>query len=339
MALLGCAVWFSANAAPDTVPPPPRSNPRQNLADIKAILAQPDNQLDLIRAKLKIDQMIDPTIDIEKTITQINSMATKIKQMLPPKATVQTKMLTLRQFLYLPGPWNNNNPFHYDFDDKQGTSVQGAMLAHYLATRKGQCVSMPLLYIALAERLDMAVALATAPNHMFVMLKDESGAWLNLETTADGAPTSLATYQRQTPMTQTALSQGAYMRPLTKREAVAAMAELLVHTYIGGGQPEEAISLAHLALQYYPTDIALYLYAGKAFHTMVQRDFVAVYPTSDDIPVNQKARFNGLAGRAMALQQKAIALGYQPAAAAGQGAYVDKVNQAKANFVKKDRNQ
>ena len=79
------------------------------------------------------------------------------------------------------------------------------------------------------------------------------------------------------------------MRPLTKREAVAAMAELLVGTYMADGQPEEAISLANLALPYYPTDIALYLYASKAFQTMVQRDFVTVYPTSDDIPVNQKA--------------------------------------------------
>ena len=339
MALWGWAMWLSASAIPDADPQPPRSTSRQNLADIKAILAQPDNQLDLIRVKLKIDQMIDPSVDIEKTVKQIDGMATKVKQMLPPNATAQTKMLALRQFLYLPGQWNNNNPFHYDFDDKLGQSLQGALLSHYLATQKGQCVSMPLLYIALAERLGMDVALAEAPNHLFVMLKDESGAWLNLETTADGAPTSLASYQRQTPMTQTALSQGAYMRPLRKREAVAALAELLVRAYMDDGQPEDAISLANLALPYHPTDIALYLYASKAFQAMVQRDFVSAYPTSADIPFNQKARFDGLAGRAFALQQKAIALGYQPPGSAVQGAYMEKVNQAKTNFVKKDHNQ
>lgn len=147
-------------------------------------------------------------------------MTNKIRAMLTQNASNAEKVATLRKFIYVSGPWNANSPFHYDFDDPEGHRLEGAVLSNYIATKKGQCVSMPLLFIFLAERLKLPVALARAPNHTFVMLKNDDDNWTNLETTSDGGPASFETIQRQAPMTEAAIGNGVYMRALDKRRRV-----------------------------------------------------------------------------------------------------------------------
>ncbi|MHA6897314.1 transglutaminase family protein [Ralstonia pseudosolanacearum] len=179
-----------------------------NIRRIQAILETSDEKIDLVRAKLAIDKMIDPSIDIEATVAKIDAIAAQNGQALPANASAWDKMQALRQFFYRAGPWNDNRPWHYDFDHPRGDNMADMLLPNYLETRKGQCVSMPLLFMFVAQKLGMEVALALAPNHTFVMLKNDNGAWLNLETTADGAPTRLETYQRQIPMSKRALDNG-----------------------------------------------------------------------------------------------------------------------------------
>lgn len=48
---------------------------------IKAMLEKPTDKLDLARIKLTIDKMIDPTIEVEKTLAAIETMVSEIKGM------------------------------------------------------------------------------------------------------------------------------------------------------------------------------------------------------------------------------------------------------------------
>ena len=216
------------------------------VAVVRSILDQSEDKIDLTQAKLTFDRMVYPTPPTATTTAHIDSMAGIIRAMLPANATNADKVAALRKYIYTAGAWNGNKPFHYNFDDPDGESLEGSIVARYIETKKGQCISMPLLFIFLAERLKLPVAIAKAPNHTFVMVQGENGSWTNLETTSDGGPASLATIQRQAPMTQTAIDNGVYMRPLGKRETVAAMAEVLLHSYRDKKQPEAVIALSEL---------------------------------------------------------------------------------------------
>jgi regulator of sirC expression with transglutaminase-like and TPR domain len=317
---------------PSTTRAPPTSDP--NLAVVQSLLEQPEDQIDLTRAKLTIDRMVNSSVDVEKAVTAIDAMASEVRQMLPPGASSWDKMMTLRQYLYIPGVWNGNNPFHYNFEDVKGTDLQDKLLPHYLATRKGQCVSMPALYLVIAQRLGMNVALAQAPNHTFVMLKNDDGTWVNLETTADGAPTKLATYQRQMPMSQKALDNGVYMRPLGRRETVATMAEELTQFYGEQHRYEQVIALAELRLRYHPTDVSTLIYESDAYRATAFRDYISKYPRSEDLPKDQIPRFNSLASRSMEFRQRAVDLGFQPPTQESEDAYVRKVVRAKDDMTK-----
>ena len=143
---------------------------------LKAILDKPETEIDLARAKLTIDQFIDPAVDIEGTLAQLDAMAAAVKAPIGPRTGSLEIAQVLRSYLYDAGPWNKQQPFRYDLEgDPLGHSISGKLLANYLTTRKGNCVSMPTLFVLLAQRLGLEATFANSPGHIFVKYRDETG--------------------------------------------------------------------------------------------------------------------------------------------------------------------
>lgn len=75
-------------------------------------------------------------------------------------------------------------PFGYDFEDIFGREDWSKMfVSKLLATGEGQCHSLPLLYLILAEEMGVDAYLAFSPEHSYVRFQDERGNWYNLELT------------------------------------------------------------------------------------------------------------------------------------------------------------
>jgi hypothetical protein len=71
---------------------------------------------------------------------------------------------------------------------------------------------MPILFLIIADRLD--VALVCAPNHIFVRYAAPDGHVFNLETTSGAHPARLDWFRQEMPMSDRALSSGLYMRSI-----------------------------------------------------------------------------------------------------------------------------
>lgn len=252
----------SAHAQRATAPAPDYVT---NLKQILALLELPDNRIDLAHAELSIDQMIDPSIDIDATLKKLDAMAAEIKRKLPPRPSSVDKVQALREYLYVKGEWNRHQPFQYDFSDPKGTRVHNKLLPNYLASKKGNCVSMPFLFIVLGQKLGIDVTAAEAPSHVFVKYRNETGQWFNLETTSTGGPTADASYHAQAPMTNEAIANGVYMRPLTKKETVTVMLTTLLQHYAQQRHYGQVIAVASLILKYHPKSVAALLYRGGAY--------------------------------------------------------------------------
>lgn len=75
-------------------------------------------------------------------------------------------------------------PLKYDFKDYMGKQDHRQMfVSKLLMTGKGQCHSMPLLYLAIAEQLGAKAYLSLAPEHSFIQFFDEQGKCISYETT------------------------------------------------------------------------------------------------------------------------------------------------------------
>lgn len=119
---------------------------------VQTLFAQDIANLDLANTKLEIDRMIDPTINIAARVAELDGMVQVMRSAVRPDAPASETLDVIRNYIYDGGYWNDNAPFSYDHDDPLGLEIRNKLLSDYLDDRRGNCVSMPILFIILATR-------------------------------------------------------------------------------------------------------------------------------------------------------------------------------------------
>ncbi|MDO1528622.1 transglutaminase family protein [Fulvimonas sp. R45] len=231
--------------------------------------------------------------------------------------------------LYQAGPWNDNRPFTYDFNDPLGKNIQNKLLSTYLDTRKGNCVSMPLLYVILGQKLGLDVTLATAPLHVFVKFRRDDGIWINIETTSGGTLRDQG-YVDQFHIQPRALFTGIYLRPLSHKESVGVMIDTLEEFYAHHRAPEFQLGLTALELRNNPKDIPSLLERGEAYYHLLQARYMSRYPRPEDIPANKQADYQMLGHNNQMLFAKAESLGWRQPTPEEDKAYLQQIQNIKA---------
>lgn len=279
---------------------------------VRIILDPPDNQLDFGRARLAFDKVIEPLLDADAALAEVERLATRATALAGPRATDAAKLAALRRVIYEGGAWNDNRPFSYDQADPLGRNVRNKLISTYLATRRGNCVSMPILMLLVGERMGLNLSLATAPLHVFVRYVDPAGREMNLEATSGGHPGRTIWYRQQMPMSDRAVESGLYLRTLTRREVVALMATIVVEFLISERRFQEAIEVGETILQHAPRDALTMVHVGTAYGQLMNAEFVERYPIPARIPPALRMRYAMLARRNQQMFQAAEALGWEP---------------------------
>lgn len=216
------------------------------------------------------DRLTDPSIDEAAALAELDGMVGTVNKMLstllPDEAsTDMAKIKALRAFICEPGHWNDQKPFQYDLTDPLGQQPGAQLLAHYLATKKGNCVSMPMLFLALGEKLGLDFTLSSAPLHLFVKYTDRAtGKTWNLQTTSGAGFTRDEHYRKQLAMTDEAIANGIYLKTMRRREALAMIATGILDALIASGRYEEAIAVADVLIEANPADTYSLMKKGTA---------------------------------------------------------------------------
>ncbi len=295
---------------------------------IKAILKQPEKQMDLARIELTFDKMVEPSVDIEASLHQIETVVAQVRTMLTPYAQSGEKLFALTRFLYEPGPWNGYQTFQYDFDDPLGGNVHNRILAHYLRTRKGNCVTMPFLFVILGQRLGIDVTASTAPRHIFVKYTDPEGKVFNLEPTSGAKPARDEWLRAQHHITDKAISNGIYMQKLSKQETAAMMAQTVAEVLRKYGEYEKSIAVAEVTLAVYPKNIAAITLLGSDYASISNRDFRTKYERPRDIPQYLRANYRYVEQQFEEWFEKATALGWRKPSGVEEAEYLKVVRRA-----------
>lgn len=236
------------------------------LAAVRELFALPDEEIDLGEAKLLIDRAIDPSVDVGGMVAQLDTMAAEIRAALPVGASSFDRAQYLRAYLSGLGPWSGQVPFQYDLDDPYGAVLEHKLLHHYLATRKGNCITMPLLFLILGQRLGLDVRAAVAPLHVFVKYTDPAtGTTYNIESTDGAQAVDDGFYVERLEISARALETGVYLQALTTKEAVAMMLTLLCEHYERQEEWERSKVVAETVLEQYPKSVYAMLKMGNAY--------------------------------------------------------------------------
>jgi regulator of sirC expression with transglutaminase-like and TPR domain len=136
------------------------------------------------RSKLTFDALIAPKLDRAAVNAEVDQLASAATRMAANGSDVD-KLRAARQVIYEEGSWNGDRPFVYDHDDPYGQDLRNKLLATYLDTRRGNCVSMPILQLIVTERLGLNVSLSTAPLHVFLRYTNPTnGRSIAIESTS-----------------------------------------------------------------------------------------------------------------------------------------------------------
>jgi regulator of sirC expression with transglutaminase-like and TPR domain len=257
-------------------------------SDVRELFTRDMATIDLARVKVEIDQMIDPSINVERQLAQIDQMVATIQSMIPVGADSWAKVQTIRQYIYEPGPWNDYRAFSYDHDDPYGLDVQNKLLADYIQDRRGNCITMPFLFIILGQRLGLDVTPSMAPLHVFVKFTDDDGVTHNLETTSGAGRARDQHYRDHLPITDDAIANGVFLAPLSNEEAVAVIAVVVVEHLIKEGRLHDAMAVADIVLDHYPNFAYAMVKKGSAAYLLLQSEFYERYPTAADVPEDQR---------------------------------------------------
>jgi hypothetical protein len=197
-----------------------RPQPDADLQAIEAMLHRPEVDLDLADVKLDIDKRVEPRIDVAAMRRRLDTIVTDVLEMLPPAPTRHERFEALHAYLYRAGDWNGNRPWLRAAEDPACRDIATKLLATHLVTRRGNCVSMAMLFAIVGQRLGLDVSLATAPQRLCVYYRDDAGVVRVLEPT-----TGELTIEPIQPRGAIPVSA---LRPLTRRESVVLAAQLLL---------------------------------------------------------------------------------------------------------------
>ena len=279
---------------------------------LQSVIDQPESKIDFAIDKLTIDKMVDRSIDMDANINNIAVIVKSINSMLPINPTSMDKMLTIKKYLYVSGTWNDFKAYQYDFNDPKGTLIKNNLIPTYLTTRKGNCVSMPILFVVLGQKLGIDVSISTAPQHLLVKFTEsETGTTYNIETTSGANFSRDVWYQQTMHITDEALNNKVYLQKLTKRETVAVMAMELVENYAQKQEYEKAMMISDVLLKNYPNNIDSMVWKGSLFYKMLAKCYITKYPMPNLIPQSERPYFEFLSMNNQFWFQKAESLGWR----------------------------
>lgn len=174
----------------------------------------------------------------------------------------------------------------YDFDDFMGEKDYSKMFAwKLLATGKGQCHSMPLLYLMIAEQLNAKAYLSLAPEHSFIQFLDRNKNIMNFETT-NGNLVSNTWLAQSGYITAQALQNKTYLDTLSQRKLYAQMLSDLLLGYLDNFSYDDfAEQMRQRILQINADNTtALIIDANIKRQIAFQKIKAAGSPKEDDLP-------------------------------------------------------
>jgi regulator of sirC expression with transglutaminase-like and TPR domain len=291
--------------------------PADTVRSVEAVLRAPEEELDYARAKVALDLLIDPAADADWTFAELDRLTDAARRLAGTHPAEQDKLRAVRTVIYESGAWNGFRPFNYDHEDFRSLRVK--LLPNYLTSRRGNCVSMPILFVILADRLGLRVSLAMAQAHLFVRFHSASGRVTNLETTSGANPARDVWLKETVGYTERGVASGFYMRSLPRRQAIAAMASTVLEHLMAERRFREALAVTELILRCHPRDGMAWANQGQACFHIMGAEYLGRFGSELLIPVPLRGGYLSLSQRNHHAFAMAKRLGWEPISSPFQG--------------------
>ncbi len=223
---------------------------------IEDILSLPENEISLCIATLVLAKDFYPDMKVETFLHVLDYMAKRFKYYFGDYTTPEERIGALNSFIYRKGYWNDEITFTYTEDVNPTNEINNMFINGYLATKKGSCITMPMLYLLIGEKLGWPIYPVAAPRHFFARyITDEFttiNSELNIETTSGGIIYPDKAFINDMSIPEKAIENGVYMKTLTKKEYIASLLSMSANKFAERQDFQRARYLYELSIKYYP---------------------------------------------------------------------------------------
>ena len=215
-----------------------------------------DESLDIAKISLLIAKEENPEIKINDYVECVDWYVKMIKSRILDKNEPESIIEIINDFLF------DELGFTYV---KTG-NLEDLYLNDVIDKRKGNCVGMSILYLAIAEKLRLPLFGVNVPGHIFIRY-DNGETKINIETGHEGMSLSDSFYLTHSieRFDKDSVENGCYLRNLTKKEVISNVFLNRSKIRREGGAIREALSDCNKAILLKPGEPEAYCNKGVIY--------------------------------------------------------------------------
>jgi len=264
--LLGLALLTTTLAYTPTLARLSHYNPQGLKATtLEEVLALPDEEIDLATAIMILYKEWDPNFDVTGSLEKIGRMALELELRIDPGDNPERIVRLVNQYLFVGSTYSDLAYPGYM------RKLEDAALPCVIENKKGNCLGLSVLYLALTERLGLPFYGVAVPEHIFVRY-DDGRKRINIEITSEGRKYRDSTYEIAHMLHPTYRDYNFYLRNLFKREMIGVFLSNLGIAYYRKGMYHEAIAVYEKASDINPNHAEVYCNLGVAYGTVGMYD-------------------------------------------------------------------
>lgn len=146
---------------------------------LQALLAQPDEELNLAEAALCVAQDEYPGLDVGAYLKHLDELAERLRGKLPADAGFEARVVALNEFLFDELGFSGNTDDYYD--------PRNSFLNEVIDRRVGIPITLSILYMEIGARVGLALEGVSFPGHFLVKSATDEGDVV-LDPFAGGVP-------------------------------------------------------------------------------------------------------------------------------------------------------
>ncbi|MFT5533261.1 MAG: regulator of sirC expression with transglutaminase-like and TPR domain [Burkholderiaceae bacterium] len=135
--------------------------------DYFAALVQQDDSIPLFEAALTLAQDSDPQFDLGGAQAEVDAMAAKLRQRIPPDTAHVQRLRLLNHYFYAELGFGGNINNYYD--------PNNSYLHRVTRTRRGIPISLAMIYMEIAQQIGLNVRGISFPGHFLMKLSTQAG--------------------------------------------------------------------------------------------------------------------------------------------------------------------
>ena len=210
----------------------------------------PNSEIDLLETLLLVSRHWDPNIKVQPLRDEIIHLVSDVSKDLKGSNQANDLVRSLRLVIH------NKAGYRYtDEVDARGIPLNNEELFLHgmLKTKRGYCMNLSLLYLILAQKLDIPLFGVPLPNHFFVRYQKD-GNQINIETTEGGALFSDSFYQQRY-LSHSEKSNSYFMKNLNAKKTLGAYFSNIGMVYYQNHKMDQAVFYLRMSTKINPRSI------------------------------------------------------------------------------------